>query len=77
MTKNLFLGGLLRVSHIELKSSLKVNYHSMFVCFNHLILNLSHRIRDEFDVLSLPSEGGFGTPQIKTIAPVKGQLISK
>ena len=49
----------------------------MFVCFNLLILNLSHRIRDEFDVLSLPSEGGFGTPQIKTIAPVKGQLISK
>ena len=49
----------------------------MFVCFNLLIFNLLHPIRDEFDVLSLPSEGGFGTAQIKTIASVKGQLILK
>ena len=51
--------------------SFSFTFDSMFVCFNLLIFNLSFPIRDEFDV------GGFGTPQIKTIAPVKGQLISK
>ena len=63
--------------HSKGELSFSFTFDSMVVCFNLLILNLSPRIRDECDVLSLPFEGGLGTPQIKTIAPVKRQFISK